>query len=242
MATNSTNAIDAIKKHGLIYLLHNAFNRLVPSWLFRFAVMNVYEIDHESLRSTRPSPQVSCDIATRQGDIEALRKATFMFQPDARVKHHVGYRASIPSDAAHREGEKLELAGGVWGGTGAYFEDELGFRIDLQDHQAWVYCAYVQKAARGKGVYTNVLTFAANDLIAKGHDSVLLSVMPWNRKSITVHERLTRGPVGRIVAVRIFKCALVLAFGDLSQSARWTTDLSSHPITIHLQAARNGQL
>lgn len=240
LATNFIHRVNAIQKHGLLYALYIIFNRLVPSWLFRFAVMNVYEIDCEMLCSSNRLQQVRCDVATNQSDVDALRNATFMSQPASQVAQHVGYMASVPANAARDGGERWELVGGVWAGIEEYFEDEFGFRIELSRRQAWIYCAYVQKAARGKGVYANVLTFAANDLIAKGHDSILFSVMPWNRKSMAAHGRVTRGRLGRIVAVRMLSFACVLAFGDLSQSTWLTTNLAARPVTIHLRVSESG--
>lgn len=236
------NLFRLIQKHGFTHLVEQVFNRIVPSWVMRFAVMNIYEVDREKICQLERDERIVCQLADDESSRQDLRDVTFMSLAEERVAAHLGYSAanldSDVVDGSTGASKPNSLIGGVWAGRGAYLEEDFGFVLNLSDNQAWIYCALVKKSARGGGVYTNVFCHAINDLASRGHDEVLLSVTPWNNKSQRAHKKLVGDRIGRIYAIRILSFACVLTSGDMAKSNTVTFDPASKPIAISLKPAK----
>lgn len=228
------NLLHLIRKNGFFYLVEQVWHRVVPSSVFRFAVMNVYAVDRENLGSVKRNKNIVCQVADDAATMAALREVTYMAVPDERVAGHAGYLASIRDSNA---GEEPKVAGGVWAGIGDYYEEDFGIKLKLNESQAWIYCALVNKSARGAGVYSNAFCFAIDDLARRGHDQVLLSVTPWNKKSQRAHKQLVGRQVGRISAARFFRWGMVLTSGCAERSRTFTENVCSKPIDVKLTSA-----
>lgn len=229
------NLFRLIKKNGFLYLAEQVFNRVVPSSVLRFSVMNIYDVDREKLRRVERNDSILCQVATDDPTlVSTLREVTHMGMSAEKMIGHTGYLASIRDT---NNEESPTVAGGVWAGIGEYLEEDFGFQLKLTDTQAWIYCALVNKSARGSGVYTNAFCYAVDDLVNRGLDDVLLSVTIWNKKSRRAHHQLVSRRIGRITALRIFSFAFVFTSGDLAKTKTFAANIDADPIAIRLKPA-----
>jgi GNAT superfamily N-acetyltransferase len=225
--------LQKIKNRGVLHTIEAFFNRLVPSWVFRFSVGDVLELNLDQL----------CDVyqQTKCGELQTqcvtdsagralLRKITWNSVPLSSSSNDYGY-------AVLRTGRDEKILGGVWGGIDSFLEADLGFQIRLTDDQAWIYCAYVEKEARGSGAYRRVLSFAAHDLRERGYQRLLVVIQPWNKASMYIHKKFAKQTVGRIIAVRLLFLASVFRTGSLAKSKTFTTKLESDPVKISIPPA-----
>lgn len=222
--------LQKIRSRGVFHSAELIFNRCVPAWLFRFSVGDVFELDTErlcGLSRTRSDTAFQCQHVTDPQQRDALRRATRNSVPLSTSASDHGYRIhSAQSDTG--------LLGGVWGGVDAFLEADLGFRIELEPDQAWIYCAFVIPAARGTGVYQHLLAYAASDLHGRGHAKLRVMIQPWNRASVHVHEKYSRRRIGRVLAIRVFSLACVLTTGSVRRTKTFTTRLASSPVEIRI--------
>lgn len=66
---------------------------------------------------------------------------------------------------------------------------ELEMSLSLQPNQAWVYNAITARESRGKGLYSNILRFAAKKLASEGTDEIYGDVNSFNKASIKGFEK-----------------------------------------------------
>ncbi|MEL7266884.1 MAG: GNAT family N-acetyltransferase, partial [Planctomycetota bacterium] len=136
----------------------------------------------------------------------------------------IGYRV-----ADHASGDSL---GGVWIAKDSFAESDLGFLIQLRPEQSWLYCAFVESAARRRGVYQRLLGFAATDAQSGGSEQLLVIIQPWNKASMHVHRKYATGTIGRIAVLRIGPLTWVMTFGAAKKSASLTLQPARHPVKI----------
>lgn len=220
-----------LKNRGVIHCAELLFNRIVPPWVFRFSLGIVLELDVEKLVAIDQTIEktgyyTSCVVDPQAR--EQLRATTWNSVPAETSRSHFGY-------CVCRDESPHVVIGGVWGGIDRFNEADLGFQINLAPDQAWIYCAYVNKDARGDGVYKRVLSFAANDLQSRGYKRLRVIIQPWNKASLHIHSKYSSRVVGRILAIRIFRLALVFCTGELSKSKTSTTRLLHDPVIIQLR-------
>ena len=215
-----------IRDRGVLHSAETLFNRIVPAALFRFSVGEVLELDVQLMCETLTAMDnrgfvMKCVEDADERD--ALRTTTWNSVPKETTHHDLGYAICGADDPQ-------AVLGGVWGGVESFIEADLGFRIQLDPDQAWIYCAYVSKQARGKGVYKRILTFAADDLRNRGHTRLRVVVQPWNKASMYIHEKYSTRKVGRIIVVRFFFLASVFCTGQLSKNKTFTTKIAAAPV------------
>jgi GNAT superfamily N-acetyltransferase len=225
--------ISRLKKlfeRGLALSFENLFNRFVPEWIFRFSVGDVLELDLPQMCQSWAAVEsadfnVKCIMdATERTE---LRTFTWNAVPVETTLNDFGY-------AIARAGDDQPILGGVWAGTESFIEANLGFRVMLEDNQAWLYCAYVDENTRGLGLYKRLLSFVGNDLTSRGFERLLVVIQPWNRASMGVHRRFLRNKVGRIIVLRVFRLSMVWCTGRVSKNRRLTTKQTSNPILLRI--------
>lgn len=228
--------VEKIKQQGLLHLVETSFNRIVPAWLFRFSVGEVLELDLiqlQTLASSTDGSNGSYQFATvaTEPDKSLLRAVTFNSVPVETTMHDIGYAARRKDDSA--------IVGGVWIGADDFLESNLGFQIQLQPNQAWLYCASIDKSVRGRGIYTRLLSEVAKDVLQRGYDQLLVVIQPWNKASMHVHGKYIQQHVGRIIAIRILRWMHVHSSGGMSQDKRLTTQPTHNPIQITIPSNRH---
>jgi L-amino acid N-acyltransferase YncA len=219
-----------LRKRGIVLSFEILFNRFVPEWLFRFSVGDVLELDLPQMRQSWASLEsagfsVRC-VEDPHKRIE-LRKFTWNSVPLETTEKDFGYVIS-------KSGENEPVLGGVWAGTQSFIESSLGFRIVLEDNQAWLYCAYVDETTRGLGIYKRLLSFVGSDLTARGFERLLVVIQPWNRASMHSHQRFLRRKIGRICVLRFFRLSFVFCAGGISKSGTITTSQVSDPVLLQV--------
>ncbi len=219
--------IDLIKKNGFLNLVERVFNRFVPCWIFRFSVMDFFEVDHQKLFESRKNADLVCRHVTDEPELKELRTITFNNLPEEATQNHLGYSVSKKS-----EQETGSVAGGVWGGVESFPEIDLGFTINLSEDQGWIYCAYIQKEKRGAGMYSNLLSFAVGDMKQKRLSRIFLAVAPWNKRSVAVHKRFAKQKIGRVVTFRLFSVVCIFRSGKISKSKTIAT--VGNPVELKL--------
>ena len=219
-----------IKRRGLIHTLETTFNRFVPAWLFRFSVGDVLQLDvqklchlADDLDSNSYISQCVEDPASRN----KLRTITWNSVPLSTSKNDFGY-------AIYHRDNPAKVVGGVWGGVDSFLEADLGFQIQLEDDQAWIYCAFVSKDVRGGGVYQRVLSYAARDLKRRGYHRLRVVIQPWNKASMYIHRKYSVSTIGRIAVVRVFGIAAVFCTGQLAKDRTTTRQFHSNPVLIQV--------
>ncbi len=217
-----------IRQTGLMYSIGIAINRIVPSWLFRFRIFTVYQIDPKTIlprsdASNDDSVQVS--LAQSEAEISAVVKLTW-FQPG-------DMDADFQSAQANIDGQ---LAGAVWAAGRGFDETDLGLRIELTPDQSWIFAALVDGQFRRRGVYSRVLGFMVNHLEQVQRGQQFLSINPTNIASVKAHERYIDSVLGNVVALRVLGVAFCLSTGKRLQPSSWiSTNSKLNPILIQLK-------
>lgn len=223
--------IRKLKTRGLIHVLETQFNRFVPAWLFRFSVGDVLELDLAALRAhwnLNSSANYVFGQVTQPAQRELLRKLTWNSVPIETTESDDGYsiaRASAEDD----------LLGGVWAANESFLESDLGFQVSLQNDQSWLYCAYVDQAARGQGLYRRLMAFVGQDLLQRERSRLLVVIQPWNKASMHVHRQFATDTLGRIIVLRVLWLSLVFSNGKLQQERSVTFRQRSNPVTIKIR-------
>lgn len=217
--------LEKIRNKGVLYSFGIVFNRIVPKWIMRVRRFNVYEMDP----SPSSSPGISSTTVGWAVSEEEMLEAEQLTGPQRSVGVGVGdmrvCRASID--------EKLVAA--FWATSNVFWEDGLGIGYELDDDQAWLFGAYVDKPFRRRGIYSSILKFMTPNLIASGKEQVLLAVNPDNIGSRKVHEKYAARKVGSVVAIRFLNVAICSAKGDLSRDRWITLNAKRNPILIRFR-------
>lgn len=230
-----------VKTQGYLRTLELLFNRFVPPWIFRYSKGDIFDFNIEKLKSVADSLSseaaeslvARCLVGTEGQESEAvdkqermrLRKFTWSSVPLESISDDFGY---VIYDAA----DPQKMLGGVWAAVGSFSEDNLGVEFEFAQHQAWMYCAFVDSSARGRGVYKKLISFAAKDLEERGYTQLLGIVQPWNRISRIMHEKHSRGIVGRMSAIRILSLVWVSRSGNIKVDKRLVTSVKSNPANV----------
>ena len=219
-----------IKTRGLISVIENQFNSIVPPWFFRFSIGDVFELGSNQLcqlHEDSSSNGLSFSVVTGSEDRSRLREKTYNSVPVETIENDFGFAI------ANSESPE-DFQGGVWGGVESFIESNLGFRIMLDSDQAWIYCAFVNDSLRGRGCYQKLLAFAVFHLSQQGYQRFYVVVQPWNKASIHIHRKFSVRRVGRIAVVRLFRLACIYRTGALIQDRTWTLQPETNPVHFKL--------
>lgn len=211
-----------LRRRGVLYSMGGFVNRLVPAWLFRFRIFRVYQLRPLDSFETPGGPPLEFHWASSMIEIELAEALTFFHSPEKDGSDR--FRACIAKDGQ-------EIVGGVWQGTRFFDEDELGARILLTPHQAWIFAAYVSKSHRGARIYPRLL----NHVLAESDELThYASINTTNRASLAAHRHFVVAATGRCLLLRIGSLAVCLAGRGL-KPARWLTlDSKRQPIEIRI--------
>lgn len=199
---------------------------------------NIYDFDIEALRSLADDLDPAKREAlltknvTNNEERMRLRKFTWNTVILDTTANDLGF-------AVYEKSDTDKLLGGVWVGVGSFLEDNLGIEFQFTEDQSWLYCAFVDGKARGKGVYKRLVSFAAEEVEERGFERLLGIVQPWNKISRRMHEQHSLGTCGSIGALRIFGFVWVFYSGNISVDKTIVTRIKSDPARVTIHAARN---
>ena len=230
------------KAQGYIRTFELLFTRFVPPWIFRYSQGEVFDLDLNKLAALNEQPGqdvgdglvakclVNNDSSDESGTCqrERLREFTWNSVPLETTKNDFGYAIYDPQDPK-------KLLGGVWVGQGSFIEEDLGLNFVLSKDQAWLYCAFVDSDARGRGVYKKLLSFVGQDVARRGYSQLLTVINPWNRVSKTVHEKRSKRISGTVSSVRVFWFAWVSSSGNVEIDKRLIVDVKKHPVNVTMK-------
>ena len=233
--------IKKVKSQGYLRTFELLFNRYVPAWIFRYSKGDIFDFDIEKLKSVADSlsPESSSSLVAKclvgVGCTETpaheprmrLREFTYSTVPLESTSNDLGY-------AIYDAQDPEKLLGGVWAAVGSFREESVGIEFKFGDKQVWLYCAFVDASARGRGVYKKLISFAANDLEQRGYSQLLGIVQPWNRISRKMHQKQSRGIIGTMSAIRLFRYAWVSLNGNLKIDKRFVTNVYADPANVSI--------
>jgi hypothetical protein len=220
-----------IRDRGVILSFEILFNRFVPESIFRFSIGDVLELDLAQMTqswATLESADFTASCVANAQERMELRKFTWNSVPLETTQNDYGYSIS-------KAGANQPVLGGVWAGTESFIEAGLGFRIMLENNQAWLYCAYVDGSTRGLGLYKRLLSFVGSDLNKRGFERLLVVIQPWNKASMHAHQRFSRKNLGRIGVLRIFRISFVFCTGNILKNRTITTQQISEPVLLNVR-------
>ena len=120
--------------------------------------------------------------------------------------------------------------GAFWVATEYFDEHELGVRIVLNQDQAWLFAAMVDKEKRGLGIYSKILQFVTSELGEQGIEDLLVAVNPYNKPSDHIHKKHSDRTAGLVTAIRFLKVAWCFTSGSLKARSRFTSNSLDKPI------------
>ena len=221
-----------VRTQGFLRTLEVQFNRFVPPWVFRYSKGDIYDLSIEKLKSLGTTSTSDDRLIAKCLGNDAdeslrlqLREFTWNSVPIETTHDDIGY-------AIYDADEPGKLLAGLWAAPNSFLEDSLGVKFEFSTEQAWLYCAFVHADARGRGVYKKLISFAAGDLEERGFSQLLGIVQPWNRISRLMHERQSRGIIGRMSTIRAGSLVLISHAGNLSVSDRVVTNPGSKPTIV----------
>jgi L-amino acid N-acyltransferase YncA len=210
--------------------METLFNRFVPASIFRFSVGDVLELDLPRMCQSWTNLESADFTVTCVEDTQRrneLRKFTWNSVPAETTENDFGYSIS-------KARTNEPVLGGVWAGTESFIEASLGFRIVLENNQAWLYCAYVDENTRGLGIYKRLLSFVGSDLTTRRFERLLVVIQPWNKASMHVHQRFTKSKIGRIGVLRLLRWSFVFCSGGISKNNTITSQQTSDPVLLRI--------
>jgi len=219
--------ISKIRNRGFKFYFAGLFNRVVPQWLFRMRRYFVYEMDVQKLQTASQQvvggSGVEVSACRTSAEIEAVEVLTW-FRRELSSGDLRAFQATLDG----------QLVGGVWIASEIFDEDELGVRLILNPQQAWLFAAYVSEQARGKKVYSKLLSFVVSE-VSQDFPQVVLAVNPDNRPSNAVHKKASRRTLGMVVAVRFLKFSVCWTRGQIRKSRTCSWQATKRPIELTLE-------
>ena len=233
--------IKKAKSQGYLRTFELLFNRFVPAWIFRYSKGDIYDFDIEKLKAVADSLSsesssglvakclvgTGCTETPNHEQRMRLREFTYSSVPLESTANDLGY-------AIYDAQDPEKLLGGVWAAVGSFSEESVGIEFQFGEKQIWFYCAFVDASARGRGVYKKLISFAASDLEQRGYSQLLGIVQPWNRISRMMHQKQSRGIIGTMSAIRLFRYAWVSLKGNLKIDKRLVTNVDGNPANVSI--------
>ena len=228
------------KAQGYIRTAELLWTRFVPPWIFRYCKGSVFDLDLEKLIALNEQPGedvgdgliAKClvnagDSSAQSNDSQRtrLREFTWNSAPLESTSNDFGY-------AIYDSQDPQKLLGGVWVAADSFIEDNLGLNYVLSKDQAWLYCAFVDGEARGRGIYKKLLSVVAQDVEKRGYSRLLTVINPWNRVSTAVHQKRSKQICGDVSCVRVFWLAWVSRSGNVEIDKRMLTSVTKNPANV----------
>ena len=221
-----------VRAQGLIRTLEVQFNRFVPPFVFRYSKGDIYEFDIEKLKRLAHALPVDNNLqfvrltgTPNDPTWNRLREFTWNSVPNETTLNDLGYAIVDRRDPQ-------QFLGGLWAGLNSFSENNLGIEFKFSHTQAWLYCAFVDDNARGRGIYKRLISFVAADLERQGYQQLLGIVQPWNKISRAMHEKNSLGILGRMSALRLGSFVQVWNSGDIAVSKSFVSKPATHPCFV----------
>lgn len=209
-----------------MYLVAIIFNRVVPAFLFRFRYFTIFQLD-TSLAShpeNTKGVQFSKCIPAQQRAVSELTS----FAPIQSISGtNQAWQACLESNASDNQ-----LVAGCWTAKAAFDEADLGLRFLLQPDQAWVFSALVAKSHRGKRIFPQLLRFLMASLGEEDVHRMYAAVNPVNLASMRVFQAHCVDRIGAVMALRILRVNICLAFGNVTSESWFSLDSNANPIKL----------
>ena len=211
--------VNKIKTLGFGYIFERAFERIVPAWIFRFCSLMVYQLDTDKLSDVSPSTATLrvCDNAQELEQLKGITGAS------GDTKDTIGFIATLDE----------EVAGGLLIALGDYWDHDLGLSFLIGKNGAWIHSARVDEAYRRQGIYSHLMTEAAQSRKDAGHAAPLIGVSKLNRGSRKAIQRFGT-PVGQALVIRLGSMVWARTKGGLKQSQNLTLQCTRRPLQIEV--------
>jgi len=92
--------------------------------------------------------------------------------------------------------------GAAFGARHSHWVDAVRYKLAIPARTAVVLDVYTDVSVRGQGLYSQIFHASVNDLLERGFQTLWVFIMPHNRHSFIVHERLGMQHVFRKVVQR----------------------------------------
>lgn len=198
------------KKRGLVYPFAIFFNKLVPASIFRFGIMDVYQLSNQTLEQPPTSGSAELLLLDDAAQRKALKSITRNELSETTTESH---RA-----IAIRDKESRQLVGGLWVASGHFTETSLAFRLRFSATQRWVYCAFVEKDFRRKGLYSSCLSFTHSELSKLEPVELLVAFNPFNKASFKAHQKYLQTRLARIYSICFLGKAICFSSKGIEKS------------------------
>ena len=146
-----------------------------------------------------------------------------------------------------------EIVGGVWIATQFFIERDLHLKIDLAEHQRWLFAARMMPEERSRGAYSVLLRkllsveTTSDSTDERGADAgevtqVWAAINPANHRSVRAHAGYQIATAGRIHLIRIGPLAVAWQGRSSAECAvticpKWTWHGSESPIRMTVSPA-----
>lgn len=220
-----------IRETGLVYTLAILYGRIVPAWMLRVGLYDVFHMSQCSVQGSVQNEEFHShrsDMQVAWADDEANRKSAKQLSQMRDCRLEDSKRACVASTDE-------KLVGVTWISNDSYCETDAGLRFDLAENQTWLFASYVDAAHRRTGIYRRLIAF----LVAEDPQSELLfSVQRWNKRSQRAHRALGAEQLGSFLSVRLFGAAFCFVFstscGVLSIDRCLSMYPSNSPIQVRI--------
>lgn len=128
-----------------------------------------------------------------------------------------------------------QLVGASWCAQEQFDESELGVRIQLEAHQAWLFSAFVDKSMRGRGIFFHLLSFIDQSLDAQGTTQLFAAVNPVNKASMKVFRQNSTSEPASVFVIRLLSMTLCLTFGNAARDRTFTMNSRRQPIEVRIR-------
>ena len=211
--------INKVRGLGIGYVLEALFERVIPAWLFRICLLEVYQLDFDKLSAARLS-NASVNICDNEHELEQLKELT---SHGSVEPHFIGVLARVEGQAA----------GGLWMATKEFRDNDVGLSFTLEAGHTWIYAARVEPHYRRQGIYSHLMSESAQSRKRQQKSAPLIAVSRLNRASRKGIQRFGT-LVGKVLVIRIGSVAWARSTGDLRQNQNWTFQCSQRPIHLKL--------
>lgn len=193
-----------VSEVGLAYTLQLIFGRFIP--LRQFVLLELST--QTGSRVDDPSPEV----AWVGSDQEALLEEFGHAPSELRARFERGDRPCIlVADG--------RLASYAWFRRVEFVEPDLATRFRLGPAEVWLYDAMVAQHLRGRGIYPQFLSAAAELLARECCPRILVQVERRNANALTAHLRAGAVPIMSLSALWLF--GFVRVWDNRTQNSRW---------------------
>jgi GNAT superfamily N-acetyltransferase len=220
------------REEGFVRKFETLFNRFVPSSVFRYSKGDIFDFDIERLKRNAsdlpddPNLQIICLTNGSDDDQrQQLKSFTWSSIPIEDASDDLGYAIIDKRDPDR-------LLAGLWAAVDSFREYDLGLKFEFKPNQAWLYCAFVDRNVRGRGIYKRLISNVAADLDQRGFSELFGIVQPWNKISWHTHQKYSSRIVGQIAAIKVGPSAKVWNSGQTVVDKSFVGDPGQNPCRI----------